>query len=402
MKIIVPAIGSRGDVQPYIALCQGLKRAGHRAILATNPTLLSLAKSYNVDSVPVGPPVDMGAEGARIWEKAGRFWMLGFMGIMRLGMRLVEQAFPDIYELSKHADLIIATDILAGAAEADKLGLPWISVTLQPARIPVPPGQAPPLPARVMWGVVGSLVTAPLNRFRRRVGAPPVKGDISGMMSKRMILLPVSPHVAPPNPRWPAYTHVTGYWFSRSPEAWNPPEDLLHFLECGEKPVVVSLGAMSLSGKSAREAALITLKAIRLAGVRAVVQGWHEALAGESLPPQVYHAGSMPHTWLFAQAAAVVHHGGFGTAASGLASGAPSLVIPHIIDQAYWGQRVHELGVGPQPIHRARLNPGRLAEALRQAVSDEVMRSKAAGLGEKIRAEPDGVEAAVRLIEGIG
>jgi sterol 3beta-glucosyltransferase len=74
MKIIVPAIGSRGDVQPYIALCQGLQRAGHKAILATNPTMTDLVTQYDVTCAPVGPPVDMGLEGAKLYAQAGKNW----------------------------------------------------------------------------------------------------------------------------------------------------------------------------------------------------------------------------------------------------------------------------------------------------------------------------------------
>jgi UDP:flavonoid glycosyltransferase YjiC (YdhE family) len=399
MKIIVPAIGSRGDVQPYIALCQGLQQAGHEAILATNPTLAGLAGSYGIKSAPVGPPVDMGLEGARIWEKSGKNFFLGFMRTMRLGMRLVEQSYPDILQLCRTADLVITTDISAGAAEADTLGLPWASVTLQPDRIPVPDPSASWW-SLLAWKIIGKLALAPLNRLRRRVGAPPLHGQgLSAALSDRLILLPVSPHVAPPKPGWPACAHQTGYWNARSPRDWSPPPSLHDFLEAGDPPVVISLGAMSFSGAAAQEAARITLEAVRQAGVRAVVQGWDEPLSRLDLPSGVYHAGSLPHTWLFPRACAVVHHGGFGTTASALSAGIPAVVVPHIIDQIFWAQRVHQLGTGPKPIPRAELTAEKLAERISQAVADPEICQKAARLGIEIRSEPDGVIAAVRCIE---
>jgi sterol 3beta-glucosyltransferase len=395
MKVIVPAIGSRGDVQPYIALCQGHQRAGHQAILATNPTMRTLVERYEVTCVPVGPPVDMGLEGARLYAQAGKNWWLGFMRTMQLGFRLVQDSYPDILALCREADVVVATDIAAGTAEAAKLGLPWVSVTLQPDRIPKPPTS---FLGSVVWGLIGALAMAPVNRFRRRVGVPAVKG-ISGVLSERLTMVPISPHVAPPDPQWPPYAHVTGYWTAQRPQAWTPPDDLSAFLKAGERPIAVSLGAMSLTGEETRRAALMTLEAVQQAGVRAVVQGWNEALNDVDLPKTVYHAGPMPHTWLFERVGAVVHHGGFGTTGSALRAGVPAIVVPHIIDQHLWAKRVHALGVGPEPVPRTKLTAGGLARAIVQATSDAQMREQAVALGQQIRAEPDGVAVAVRLIE---
>jgi sterol 3beta-glucosyltransferase len=396
MRIVVPAIGSRGDVQPYIALCQGLQRAGHEAILATNPTMADLVTRYDVTCAPVGPPVDMGLEGAKLYAQAGKNWWLGFIRTMQLGFKLVQDSYPDILALCESADAVVATDIAAGAAEATKLGLPWVSVTLQPDRVPKP---SPSFLSGVVWGILGALMMAPMNRFRRRVGVEPVKG-ISGALSERLTMVPISPHVAPPDPRWPPYAHVTGYWTARQPEAWTPPDDLLAFLEAGEQPIAISLGAMSLAGEETRQAALMTLDAIQQVGVRAIVQGWDEALAGVDLPEAVTHAGPTPHTWLFGQVSAIVHHGGFGTTGSALRAGKPAIIVPHIIDQHLWAKRVYEMGVGPGPIPRAKLTAENLTEAITQATSDNGMRARADKLGEQIRSEPDGVESAVKLIEG--
>jgi sterol 3beta-glucosyltransferase len=130
-----------------------------------------------------------------------------------------------------------------------------------------------------------------------------------------------------------------------------------------------------------------------------VIQGWDQALLSQDLSSNIYHAGPLPHEWLFERVGAVVHHGGFGTTAAVLRSGVPGIVVPHVIDQFYWGQRVNDLGVGPRYISRGKLNVQNLSRALSQASSDTSMRKKAAELGEAIRAEPDGVTAAIRSIE---
>ena len=366
-------------------------------MLATNPTLCPLAAAHGVKSVPVGLPADMGEIGERLLAESFNNMWLGMIRVMQVGARLVEQAFPDVLKACAGSDLVIASDSGSGIAEAEKLGLPWISVTLQPARVPVP-ARHPSWAARVFWPVLGRLLVMPTNRFRRRVGAPPTR-DISTLMSTRMILIPVSRHVAPPSPQWPPHVQSTGYWFARPIEGWAPPADLLEFLRAGERPIAISLGVMSLSGKQAGQGAQIVLDAIRQAGMRAIVQGWDTLLEGLELPPTVYRAGSLPHGWLFDQVSAVVHHGGFGTTGAALRSGAPGIVVPHIIDQFYWGQRVFELGAGPKFIPRGRLTAQVLAAAIRQAVGDSGLRERAAELGRQIRAEPDGVTAAVHLIE---
>ncbi len=397
MKIIIAAIGSRGDVQPYINLARGLQEAGHDITLATNPTLCALAASHQVNSAPVGPAVDMGEEGARLMAQSFDNMWIGMIRVMSLGARLVEQAYPDVLQICQDADLLITTDTGSGIAEAESLRLPWISVTLQPARIPVP-AKKTTLISRLVWPLMGRAFIAPTNRFRKRVGAPPAK-DISDLMSKRMVLLPVSRHVAPPDPRWPDYVKPTGYWLNRTESNWSPPSDLQEFLNIGEKPIAVSLGVMSMSGKQARLGAQIVLQSVREAGVRAIIQGWDEALQGVELPASVYHAGSLPHNWLFEQVSAVVHHGGFGTTASVLRSGVPGIIIPHVIDQFYWGQQVYMLGAGPKFITRGSLNAPALSQAISEALNDSHMKERAARIGEHIRAEPDGVMAAVRLIE---
>ena len=398
MKIIVATIGSRGDVQPHIALCQGLLKAGHDTSLATNPTLCPLAEQYSVKSLPVGPAVDMGLEGTRLMEQSFNNMTIGLVRVMQLGARLVEQAYPDVLRVCQDADLVIVSDTGSGIAEAEKLGIPWISVTLQPGRVPVENARLSPV-TKMIWAVLGKLMILPVNRFRKRVGAPPAT-DIASMQSKRMLILPVSRYVAPPDPGWPGYVRQTNYWYAQTLENWSPPHNLLEFLEAGEKPLAVSLGVMGLYGKRAAESAGIIRKAIDECGVRAILQGW-ETQRETPRSESVYFAGSLPHSWLFERVSAVVHHGGFGTTAAVLRAGVPEIVIPHVIDQFYWAKQVVGLGVGPKYIPRGKLNVTNLSEAIMRTRQDEGMREKASELGRKIRSDEDGVETAVRLVEAV-
>jgi UDP:flavonoid glycosyltransferase YjiC (YdhE family) len=362
-----------------------------------------LAEEYGVKYAAVGPDVDLPAESARLWDSASHIWWIGFLRVMQFGAKLVEKAYPDVLALCRTAELVVVNDCMLGAAEADKLGIPWVSVTLQPLRAPVFTVHGGGLKKRLtdlFWKFAGGMMVAPINAFRKRVGAPTVKDIVSmGVISERLLLLPVSPTVVPADPRWLPFVKTTGYWYPEIQPDWHPPDALVEFLNAGPKPVVICLGAMSMSGGNAIRAAEIALDAVRRTGVRAVIQGWDSILRGHALPVGVFHAGPVPHGWLLEHASGIVHHGGAGTTAAGLRAGIPSLIIPHIIDQFYWARRVEALGAGPVPIPRPKLTAEKLAGAIRQMAEDEAMRGKAAEAGRRIRAEGNGVERAVRFIE---
>ena len=397
MKTIIATIGTRGDVQPYIALALGLMQAGHSVTLATHPCMRGLVEPYGVPFAPMGPDIDIGYETAIIRGKSPH-WMVGFKRVMDFSFSMLEKSHADLLELCRGIDLVIVSHSAAGSMEADKLHLPTVSVTFFPQAIPVNDPNDPFIKLAVMkiaGAGMGLMMTRPLEQIRKRVGLPPM--GATGITSPTLNLIPLSPMIFPPNPLLEPRHHMTGYWFAPSPQTWTPPKDLMNFLETGEPPIVVSLGAMALSGEDALEAAQITLEAVKQSEVRAVIQGWDDPMKTLEIPRNVYHAGSIPHDWLLTRASGLVHHGGFGTTASGFRAGIPSLVIPHIIDQFIWGQKVAELGVGAQPIPRAKLKPQVMADALVQMKSQE-MREKAAALGDKIRQE-DGVAVAVDLIE---
>lgn len=399
MNILIPIIGTRGDVQPFIALAQGLMRAGHCVTLASHPVMQPLVETNGVDFAPIGPEINLAQEVADIRLRS-RNAAVGLVRGMRFGLDLVARSHDDILTLARRSDLVvISAQSAAGKNEADLLDLPYLSVTLMPWAIPWDDPDRPML-QRAVYGAIDGLVaqitTRPLNRIRRQQGLPPVGKE--GFGAQHLNLIPVSPAVFPPNPHWETRHQVVGFWFVDEPGGWQPPEDLMVFLRSGEPPLLISLGAMSLGSKDALKTASLFVQAVGQAGVRAVIQGWETGLQQLDLPVDIYAAGDLPHNWLLLHCAGIVHHGGFGTTSAGMRAGIPALVIPHIADQFYWGQRVFELGVGPRPIRRTQLDVRGLAVALRVLVHDSQLRAAAADLGAQIRAEP-GVGQAIRLIE---
>jgi sterol 3beta-glucosyltransferase len=194
---------------------------------------------------------------------------------------------------------------------------------------------------------------------------------------------------------WDNSSVVTGYWFLDTPSDWQPPQDLVAFLEHGPAPVYVGFGSMAFHD-AARHMAHV-LQALRKLGQRAVVASGWGGLKVEEVPASVFVVDSVPHDWLFPQVTAVVHHGGAGTTGAGLRAGKPTVICPFVGDQLFWGRRVAALGVGPRPLPQRRLTGERLAEAIHTAMNDEGMRQRAAALGAVIRSE-DGVGQAVTYV----
>lgn len=191
---------------------------------------------------------------------------------------------------------------------------------------------------------------------------------------------------------------ATGYWVLPTPGQWVPPAGLEAFL--ARPGPVVTVGFGSMASRDARSLAQLVVSGVRAAGVRAVlVSGWGglDAAASED----VFRADSLPYEWLFPRVAAVVHHGGAGTTGTAVRAGVPAVVVPFTMDQPFWGSRVEALGVGPKPIPRKRLTAEALADALRRAVGDADLRSRAAALGARLR-EENGVTEAVAHFERLG
>jgi len=136
MKIFIPTIGSQGDVQPFIALAQGLNQAGHKVILGSHPVMKSLVESYGITFKPIGPDIDLAKEVAAIRRQAGNA-AIGLIQGMRFDFKMLECSHDDILAQCRKADLVVVpAAIAAGKNEAELLDLPYLSVTFMPWAIP--------------------------------------------------------------------------------------------------------------------------------------------------------------------------------------------------------------------------------------------------------------------------
>jgi UDP:flavonoid glycosyltransferase YjiC (YdhE family) len=419
MRIAIVALGSRGDVQPYVALGKGLKDAGHEVRLVTHEDFAALAVAHGLECYTVRGSVQAVAESEEMRALLAKG---NFLAITARTARAATGAMrhwaEDGLTACRGMELLVAGigGLFISLALAERLDVPLIQAYLVPF---TPTGEFPgvllpvALPRlgaglnrlshhmvrQVMWQ--GS--RAADNLARREVlhlPAAPLSGPFNSERLRRLpVLYGFSPTVVPRPADWDDHTHVTGYWFLDSPADWTPPPALSAFLCNGPPPVYIGFGSMS--SRRPEETADLVLSALAEAGQRAIMlTGW-AGLRKEKLPNSIYMLDAIPHDWLFPRVAAVVHHGGVGTTAAGLRAGIPSILVPFFGDQPFWAGRVRALGVGPAAIPRRELTAGRLARAIQEAVTDEALRRRAAEIGALIRAE-DGVDRAVTAIETLG
>jgi UDP:flavonoid glycosyltransferase YjiC (YdhE family) len=251
---------------------------------------------------------------------------------------------------------------------------------------------ARPLLLRGFWYAYGA---SGMRAACNRLGKPePTYGDFADAYLSTPTFMAVSPPVLPTSPDYPSHVHVTGFLFLDQPPDWTPPPDLVDFLDAGEPPVYIGFGSMT--GHTAEN--MIAMLVEALGGRRGIINGgWTEEQA-DAVPGSVYLLNGAPHDWLFPQMSALVHHGGSGTTAAGLRAGVPASVIPHLFDQFYFGRRIHELGVGPEPIPRNGLNASALHGALGVLLTDDSFHARVEAISQRIK-EEESVVNIVSLVE---
>jgi sterol 3beta-glucosyltransferase len=407
MRICVTTFGSEGDFQPYLALAAGLRDAGHEVVFASIDRYAEKARALGLKYVTVGRPwVDRPAEQAALAfrernpaKQAGMF------------TRLLEEDLaamvPGLLEVTREVDLVVSHVFnVAGSAAARVHRKPLVvghlfHNTLRQRRSSPLGIHLGRLGNALLWSLAESMTRRytdpPLNRAVVAAGLTPWRDILfrSGH-SELLNLVAISPTVVPPDPLWEGRYHMTGYWFT-PPSNFRPDAQLASFVE-GERPVVVTFGSMG--GTDPRELTAKVVEALRRTGRKAILQaGWGNLGEGE-LPPHVLRVGFVPHDWLFAHAACVVHHGGAGTVAAALRAGAPSVVVWHLGDQPVWGRILERHGVAPRAIPHTQLSAGKLGQALTQVLGDGGFSERARQLAQALRQE-DGITTAVRAIESL-
>ena len=412
MKIALLTIGAMGDTQPFVSLAVRLKQQGHDVRLAARPDFADLAAEYGIEFSPLGNSYKSLLRGQRVASAIGSGHMLRmlldqaanaaqrqafFEGLESDTLRAVEGAEAIIYKSSWIPFFSVAEKL--GVPAAGAMFMPLTRTRAFPSFLIGGGKDRGKVVNALLWRLTEQLIWQVARDFdnklrRERLKLPrlPFWGPGERHFANTLQFYAYSPAALARPTDWPDRNHVSGYWASDPPPGWIPSADLVTFLERGPPPVYVGFGSMP-SG-SATDTLDLILKALEMSGQRGILlSGWAGIGEGVELPGYAFGVASVPHAWLFPRMSAVVHHGGAGTTGAGLRAGVPSIVTPFVADQPNWAMRVDALGVGPSPIPFKDLTIDRLAGAIRQATSDQVMRQRAADLGVTIRAE-DGVQSA--------
>jgi sterol 3beta-glucosyltransferase len=417
MRALLLTVGSQGDVQPFVALADRLRRAGHQPLLAAPAGYQGLVEGSDVPFVPLG--LDMTQVGGAVAGKHGLRHMLAFTRAMGQRAGAVLPALTQAARVG--ADVVVHHPVLPlGQHLAELLGVPAVVAPPLPALVPTNEFPSPAWPCaqrRTGWlpGAVnrasyrparyltGAWCRRDVDRWRRdALSLAPRAGRHDPLRAPDgpvTVLHSVSAHVVPRPADWPASAHLTGYWFLQASRDWMPPRRLAEFLDAGQAPVYIGFGSMPVADPAALADAIAEM--VRQTDLRVVLSSLspqvRRLLSAES---RVLVIRQVPHDWLFPRMAAIVHHGGAGTTGAAVAAGRPQVIWPFGIDQHFWSSRMTSLGVAGPALPVRALSGASLARAVDRATNDQLMSDLAVELSHRVRAE-DGVGCAVAHLERI-
>ncbi|KAI9741719.1 MAG: hypothetical protein M1834_000104 [Cirrosporium novae-zelandiae] len=418
LNIVIQVVGSRGDVQPFIALGNELQRFGHRVRLATHNVFEDFVKKHNLEFYPIGgDPADLMAYMVKNPGIIPSMKSLRQGDIQRKRAMISEMLHgcwnsciePDpTSNVPFVADAIIANPpSFAHVHCAQALGvplhlmftMPWTSTRAFPHPLANIRSSTidPKIANYVSYGVVEWMTWQGLgdviNKWRKTMDLEPIPAS-EGPSLAESLKIPFtycwSPALIPKPLDWPSHVDVCGFFFRDEPE-YSPPPELDAFLRAGPPPVYIGFGSIVIEKPDAFTTKI--LDAVRACRVRAIIsRGWSK-IGGPSNTENVFYIDDCPHEWLFKWVAAVVHHGGAGTTACGLLNGRPTAIVPFFGDQPFWGDMIAAAGAGPQPIPFKALTTQALQEAIHFCLTPEAV-AAANNIALQMRAE-SGVKAAV-------
>ena len=383
MRIAIVACGSRGDVQPMLALALGIKAAGHDAFVCSSPENADRIRGFDCAFEALGEPIhgnpELHATGVRAFNRFIR--------------RQVAIQVRDLPRLVEGCDLVLASGLVFGVRPvAQHLGIPYRYVAFSPATIL---GTTRDSPIVHLLGSVTGLVAdwaygAAVDEGRRSLGLPRRRG-VMGQMIGIDPIAATDPAltVLPAGARLRATQ--TGYMVLPSRDPLS--DDLHRFLDAGPPPLYAGFGSMPLG--NAERLSRVLVEAAHATGQRLVVcRGWAE-LPDVARAEDCLFVGDEPHDLLFPLVAVVIHHGGAGTVATAARAGVPQIVLPQAADQFLWRRQVVGLGLGPKAPMMRTVSAQALTRAVARVLADPAYGRRAATVAAELQAAGDGVAATV-------
>jgi vancomycin aglycone glucosyltransferase len=402
MRILLVSHGTRGDVQPIVALGVALKARGHLVQLVAPANFVAWVRGYGLDMQSDGIDVEA------LLRSSGT-------GLQSLSwqMRYLSHTTPLLFEpvarASEGCELIVCAGIqFAAASVAQWRNVPYAHVVFCPCATPnsaTPPPNVhtqalPRWINRLLWQAGGPLadlaLRGPINRGRASLGLEALDNPISQILKGRTILA-ADRDLGPLPADAPKRAVSTDAWVLDEPGTLDARVEA--FLQQGPAPIYIGFGSMI--APRAPELVAKAVAAVRAVGRRAVIAGgWAALEAHVQETDDVMIIDNVPHSLIFPRVAAAVHHGGAGTTTAGARAGVPQVLLPHILDQYYWAHRVEVLGLGPPALPIERVTVELLSDRFSRAVNDSLIRERVTRLAPLVAAR-NGVTAAVEKIEAL-
>jgi sterol 3beta-glucosyltransferase len=403
MMITILCSGSRGDIQPYVALAQQLRKLGKDVRITAGQSFRSFVEGYGIEFYPISADFNTIEVDPKLLKDAQSSdnplkMLLTFNKMKKYAVMITEE----MYNACADSEIVIYhPGCTVGYFAAERQGIPSIMASPFPlhktreiasviayGRFALPNKLTYTLLQTMLWTAgktgVAALWQEKFGRLPDRFASPYERTD-----SRHPALISCSNHVFPRPSDWNEFIHQYGYWFVEENGEYPPPKALAEYLNSGEKPIYIGFGSVYHDDDKEHFVKLI-IEALSKSGRRGIISGMGEI---GHLPDHIFAVDNVPHTWLFPRCAAVCHHGGAGTSAAGFAAGVPSIIIPFSNDQFAWAHRAYDMRVGSNPIPRSKLTADRLAGAIRLATS-EAIQSEAAKLGKSIAAENGAADCA--------
>lgn len=422
-RVAILTFGSRGDVEPFLALALALQREGAVPVLAAHANYRDWIAAEGVEFAELaGDPVEWMRVQARLRAMAKDPRVVGAAArFTREWGPVIRTMLEQSTELVERCDaLVFSHGALAGPHLHEAFGKPTAFASLQPWDVTSEHSSVALFDARGATSRVGrswnqsshwlgeQLGWFPwrwtVNRWRRErlgLGGVPLLTTPWRRLGGQVVrLYGYSPHAAPAPADWPADRYTGGWWRLGARSDWDPPAELTEFLNDGSAPVYLGFGS-HVSHHSPRYIDAMVEEVGRRLGVRFVLSAGWAGLGGSRVSDSGnFLLNEAPHDWLFPRMRAVVHHGGAGTTGAAFHAGVPQVAVPAFFDQFFWSKRIQALGVGAR-VTSSKLTAEALYRALEQALTPEA-EARAAAAAEVMRAEPGAAGAARHLLLRFG
>jgi sterol 3beta-glucosyltransferase len=425
MRIVLSTFGTRGDVQPFVALGHVLRARGHDVVMGAPMDHVAFARASGLTVMPIhgsSEGIFATPEGRR-WIERGDTLALG-RALYRSFRELADGVERDIAALTEGADIVVAGVLPAAMSRtfAEARGVPFVLAHLAPgtpsstfpmANVDVPLGLPGPVNRattqgmlRLLWRLLHDID----DDVRDRLGLPhaSLEACLAAFTARATTLHLWSPSLLPPPPEW-GHDNVVAGFCALPPKTRDglgeraPVDELEAFLAAGPPPIFLGLGSMPLLDP--RRTVAMFVDAVTAVGARAIVggtfadtPGGRDAIAA-LLPSSMRLVGNVDHDALFPRCAAVLHHGGAGSTHTGLRAGRATMVCSVLGDQPFWGRVVARHGAGTWTRFRT-LTTSTLRRGLETLLRDDVQ-ARARALGEQMRTERPGTDVAADVIERV-